>query len=206
MAQAKLTNDIAAGEITAESRDGDPYACQKFWIKTVFQLLLLLLFFFLVSVAKGKRRGRGNEGDTLFGLLIKNCKHVLYWQHKSHLFNLQTSFTLRNLIKKVVAYTNVQDTYIQTYIHIAVLLLLLHKEFSLADCQNDNKQTNNKDYNKLKHCSFPKQSKNIFSLKFETKNSNKRMTSDMRISTEINKWILLKIGDVTVGNPYCICK
>lgn len=61
--------------------------CQKFKLKTVWVRFVL---FFWVLLA------------FCYCLLIKNCKHVLYWQHKSHLFNLQTSFTLRNLIKKVV--------------------------------------------------------------------------------------------------------
>lgn len=68
--------------------------CQKFRLETV------LFFWFLCLVSE---LGAG-VGQMLprFCLLIKNCKHVLYWQHKSHLFNLQTSFTLRNLIKKVL--------------------------------------------------------------------------------------------------------
>lgn len=56
----------------------------------------ILLVFFCWYVWKVE-----NRVPCVCVCLIKNFKHVLYWQRKSHLFNLQTSFTLRNLIKKV---------------------------------------------------------------------------------------------------------
>jgi len=110
----------------------------------------ILLVFFCWYVWKVE-----NRVPCVCVCLIKNFKHVLYWQRKSHLFNLQTSFTLRNLIKKVA--TQLDFTTGMNWVYKCIWLYMVATIWRFFGRLPKWKQWAKGSMNKKEH--FPKSSK-----------------------------------------------